>query len=200
MIEPGPISHNSPSSEPAETRPRSSPLNSPATAAAPNSTTPPASICMEVASSGRAGSGSRREAMVPEAQLTLAARMITTPTTDTAPRPPWLDPPNSPDRKPTPTAPATSPAVAIRPILVPVTTRSMRMSHNGTVASSRAASPDGTVRSATDTPPSPSPGRRSRCLAWHPGPHREREHQQPGDHVPGARHQQRRDRLDPDPD
>ena len=159
---------------------------------------------------------------MPDAQLTLATRMITMPIPGEPPVPPCpaaacpVLPPNGPARNPTPITPATSPARASRPIRAPLTTRSMMISHSGTVATSKAASPEGTLRSPADTPPFPpgqqqgadeerrpparGPGPVGGAQLRTAGPDREREHEQPGHDVADARHQQRRQSLHAHPD
>ena len=86
--------------------------------------------------------------IVPSAQVNAAIKMMTTPVTETRP-----EPPPRPDRKPTPTRPRTKPASGARPSRAWFSAASMPSSHSGTVATSSAASPEGSRCSPMPTAP-----------------------------------------------
>ena len=104
--------------------------------------------CIALVSAVLAGVLTRLAMIVPRAQAAAADKMITTPEAET----PTLPPPR-PDSRPTPASPMTSPVTGASPSRAWFSTASMPSSHSGTVAMSSAASPDGTVCSATHTAP-----------------------------------------------
>ena len=110
--------------------------------------TPPHSSSIPLARAGLDGIVTRRVMIVPRAQVNAAIRMMITPTAEVGP-----EPPPTPDRKPTPTRPRASPASGARPSRAWFSIASMPSSHSGTVATSSAASPEGTVCSPMPTAP-----------------------------------------------
>ena len=131
-----------------DTSPSRSEENSPAAAARTSSAAPPSSSCIPLASAGLDGIVTRPAMIVPSAQAAAAPRIVTTPTTEVPPE--W---PPRPDSSATPASPSASPASCPRPSRAWFSPASMPSSHSGTVATSSAASPDGTVFSPTPTTP-----------------------------------------------
>ena len=85
--------------------------------------------------------------IVPSAHIAAAAQMVSAPVTETWPEPP------SPDSRATPPSPSSRPPSGARPSRAWLSPASMPSSHSGTVATSSAAIPDGTLFSPTPTTP-----------------------------------------------
>src|SRR5882724_10910528 len=154
MPDPKPMRYTSASHDLMDTAAKWNPWNSPVSAAAINSTTPPAKLCIPAFNMGAAGLSRCFEYSEPQAHASEAIISTAAPRGSTRSEPPRCAGPTSSAR---PANPISSPVVTLATGRIPPgRSQSKITSHSDTVATSSAAIPDGTVCSAQLTPPFPT--------------------------------------------